>query len=118
MFYKEWIDFVVFPLDSNKCLTREMRLDISNAVSVRDSNYSPELGTKKGVIFPKHNIFFDNDKFEKMFISDLGQVVIWTKKRVWGLYRLEAMERMQFLPRHPDSDELWGYSNGLNHIEA
>jgi hypothetical protein len=117
MFYKKWVDFVIYPLDSNKVLTREQRLDVSTAVLVTDANYTPELGTEKGVVFPKEQIFFDDDEFETMWMGETGGVIIWTKKRVWCLYKLEAMERMQFVPRHPDSDELWLSAHKLNKLE-
>ena len=114
MFYKEWIDFVTFPLDSNKVISREQRLDTSTAILVTDSDYTPQLGTERGVIFPKELIFFDDDEFETMWFGETGQVIVWTKKRVWNIYILEALERMQFLPRSPDSDELWSSVNKLD----
>jgi hypothetical protein len=99
--YKEWVDFVSFPLDPEKCYTRVQRLDITNAVSVNSENYTPELGTEKGVIVTKDHIFFDDDEFEEMLISDYGQVIVWTKKRVWTLQDQGHREKLVFLPRHP-----------------
>lgn len=106
MLYKEWIDFVIYPLDSNRVLTREQRLDTSNAIRVTDPNYTPTLGTEKGTIFTKEQIIFDfdNDEFEAIAIGYTGSVTIWTRKRVWALFKFEAVEKLRFLPRNPDSD--------------
>lgn len=104
MFYKEWVDFVIFPLNGDKVTSREQRLDISNAVRVDDESYTPENGTECGVIFPKEWIFLDGDEFQEMFVGDDGQVFIWTEKRVWTLYcRLDGAEKAIYLPRNPDS---------------
>lgn len=101
MIYTEWIDFVSFPLDPEKCYTREQRLDLTNAVRVDSGDYTPELGTEKGVIVPKNFIFFDDDELEAMSINKGGGVIIWTKKRVWTLQNQGHREKLIFLPRHP-----------------
>lgn len=107
MIYREWIDFVIFPLDPNKVLSQKTRLDTSTAVRVSDPNYTPELATQEGVIFEKEIILFDDDEFEAIGITDYGDVCIWTKKRVWTLFRrISGMEKMTYVPRHPDSEEL------------
>ncbi len=68
------------------------------------------------MVYPKDQVFFD-DEFEAMWVGDTGGVIIWTKKRVFCLYKLEAMERMQFVPRPPDSDDLWVSINELKILE-
>ncbi len=110
MLFNEWVDFVVYPLDSNKVLNREQRLDTSKAIYVTDLDYTPEIGTEKGTIFTKDQIIFDfeDDEFETMWVSETGKIVIWTKKRVWTLYcRIDGMERMIYLPRNPDLSQLF-----------
>ena len=107
MLYEEWIDFVIYPLDSNRVLTREQRLDTSNAVRVSDKDYTPTIGTEKGTIYPKESVFFDfnNDKFEAMAIDNYGGVVIWTTKKVWFLLNDRGLEKLKYVPRHPDSEK-------------
>ena len=106
MLYKKWIDFVIYPLDSNRVLTREQRLDTSKAIRVTDLNYTPDIGTERGTVYTKNLIIFDfdNDEFEAIAIGITGSVTIWTRKRVWSLCKLEVMERMIFFPRNPNSD--------------
>lgn len=102
MFYKEWIDFVSFPLDPYRCNSREQRIDLSSAISTDSEEYTPELGTEKGSIVTKDFIIFDNDKFEVMQISDYGKIIIWTTKRVWHLQDQGNREKLIFLPRNPE----------------
>lgn len=99
--YKKWIDFVSFPLAPEKCHTKEQRLNLKDAVTVNSENYTPALGTEKGVIISQNLILFDDDEFEEMLISDYGQVIIWTRKRVWSLQDQGYREKLIFLPRHP-----------------
>lgn len=105
MIYKEWIDFVSYPLDPNKITSREQRLDLADAVVPTSPHYKIE----NGAIITKEFIHleYDNDEFEAMAISDYGDVCIWTKKKVWFLLRRgEMMEKMMFVQRHPDSVEV------------
>ena len=105
MLYKEWVDFVTFPLDAEKCYSREQRLNLSEAVSVDSPDYTPELGTEKGVITPKQFIFFEDDEFEAMEITDYGHVFIWTDKKVWTLHNAGGLERLLYVPRHPNPED-------------
>lgn len=103
MLYKEWIDFVIFPSDSNKVKTREERLNTKGAVSYleNDGESAKEFGLI--VNWNDYTMNPDNDKFEAMWVDDDGNVIIWTEKRVWSLHRrIDGKEKMTYLPRNPD----------------
>jgi exosome complex RNA-binding protein Rrp42 (RNase PH superfamily) len=100
-FYRKWVDFVSFPLDSEKCYSSRQRLDLTNAMQVNDEDYSPEKGMETGVIVTMDQIIIEDDEFEEMQISNYGHVIIWTKKRVWYLQAQGTIERLIFTPRHP-----------------
>jgi hypothetical protein len=112
--YYEWIDFVTFPRDPNRIMTKEARLECSNAIriakeslsSVEEINKQVELIAKFGGVVTKDQIVTEDDEFEVMEITDYGKVAIWTKKRVWTLLRQGDMERLTFLPRHPQFSQI------------
>jgi hypothetical protein len=110
MLYKEWIDFVIYPSDSNRVKTREERLDTQNAIPEIERYGNPELAKKVGFIVNWNDYVFtyDNDKFEAMWIDDIGNVTIWTEKRVWSLHRrIDGKEKIIYVPRNPDLSQLF-----------
>jgi exosome complex RNA-binding protein Rrp42 (RNase PH superfamily) len=100
-FYKKWVDFVSFPLDSEKCYSSQQRLDLTNAVSANTEDYTPEKVAERGIIVTIDQIIIDDDEFEEMQISNYGHVIIWTKKRVWYLQNQGNKEKLIFISRHP-----------------
>ena len=108
MLYKEWTDFVVFPSDSSKVETREDRLRTENALSQNERFENPELAKKVGYIVSWNDYDFKEDVFEAMWIDEIGNVIIWTDKRIWSLHRrIDGKEKMTYLPRHPDLNLLF-----------
>lgn len=110
MLYKEWIDFVVYPSDADKVETREQRLDTQNAVPEIERYENPELAKENGFIVNWNDYVctHDGDKFEAMWIDDMGNVTIWTEKRVWLLHRrIDSKEQMVYVPRNPDLNLLF-----------
>ena len=108
MLYKKWIDFVVYPADANRVKSREERLKTDGAVSELEND--GELGKKFGLMvsWNDYGFIYDGDKFEAMWIDDNGNVIIWTEKRVWSLHRrIDGKERMTYLPRNPDLNQLF-----------
>ena len=109
MLYKEWIDFVVYPSDSNKVKTREERIDTKNTVPAIEKYENYELAKKVGYAVSWNDSEMSNDdKFEAMWIDDDGNVIVWTEKRVWSLHcRIDGKEKMIYLPRNPDLIQLF-----------
>lgn len=108
MLYREWVDFVVFPSDSEKVTTRKERLNTKNALSQDEKFLKPELAKKVGFIVSRNDYEFKDDVFEAMWIDECGNVIIWTEKRVWSLHRrLDGKEKMTYLPRNPDLSQLF-----------
>ena len=108
MLYKEWVDFVVYPSDTDRVNTREERLNTENAISDNERLRNPELAKKIGYIVNWNDYAFKDDVFEALWIDDNGNVIIWTEKRVWSLHRrLDGKEKMIYLPRNPDLSELF-----------
>ena len=100
MLYKKWVDFVVYPSDSNRVKTREERINTSGAIPELEND--GELGKKFGLIvsWSDYAFNYDNDKFEAMWIDDDGNVIIWTEKRIWSLHRrIDGKEKMTYVPR-------------------
>jgi hypothetical protein len=103
MLYNEWIDFVVFPSDSEKVKTREERLKTEKALSQDEKFKNPELAKEFGYVVSWKDYDFKDDIFEAMWIDEDGNVIIWTEKRVWSLHRrIDGKEKMTYLPRNPD----------------
>jgi hypothetical protein len=108
MLYKKWIDFIVFPSDTNKVKTREDRLNTKNALTQNERFENPELAKKLGYIVDWDGFEFKDDDFEAIWIDDIGNVIIWTDKRIWTLYqRIDGKEGMIYLPRNPDLNLLF-----------
>jgi hypothetical protein len=107
MLYKKWINFIVFPSDTNKVKTREDRLNTKNALTQAEKFENTELAKKLGYIVSWDDYNFKDDDFEAIWIDDIGNVIIWTDKRIWSLHRrIDGKEKMFYLPRNPDSDLL------------
>jgi len=103
MLYKEWIDFVVYPSDANKVKTREERIFTERALSQDERFENPETAKQNGFIVGWKDYDFNDDVFEAMWIDDMGNVTIWTEKRVWSLHRrIDGKEKMTYVPRNPD----------------
>lgn len=103
MLYKEWIDFVVYPSDANKVKTREERIFTENALSQNERFENPETAKQNSFVVSWKDYDFNDDVFEAMFIDDVGNVTIWTEKRVWSLHRrIDGKEKMTYVPRNPD----------------
>jgi hypothetical protein len=110
MLYKTWIDFVVYPSNTNKVKTREDRLAVQNAVSQTEKYENPELAKKKGFIvnWNDYEMLSKDDNFDTMWIDNAGNVIIWTEKRVWSLHRrIDGKEKMTYVPRNPDLSQLF-----------
>ena len=106
-FYSEWVDFVIYPNDINRAWTKAARLDCSKAIRFEDGKYDEsEINesdiNERGLVVTKNSVIFEeDDEFETMQVIEGGRVLIFTKKRVWFLQHLANMERLIFLPRHP-----------------
>ena len=91
MIYYEWKEFVTCPLDSEHIRSRAERLD----TSLREGVWrSPPLSTILG----------PGDVFECMKVGDFGEVMIWTRDRVWFLAREGyggQIEKLRYVPRNP-----------------
>jgi len=108
MLYKEWINFVVYPSDANRVKNREERLSTQDSLSVIESRENPELAKKIGFIVNWNDYDFKDDVFEAMWIDEIGNVIIWTEKRVWSLHRrIDGKEKMTYLPRNSDLSQLF-----------
>lgn len=102
--YHEWVDFVIYPDNPRRVTSREARLMTSNAIVVTHSSQLPKA-REQGARAQLSNILFDDDEFEAMEINDYGEVFIWTKRRVWKLFRLYEYEKLIFFPRHPPTSD-------------
>lgn len=108
MLYKKWIDFVVFPSDSNKVKTREDRLKTESALSQNERIENPEVAKEVGYFVSWNDYDFKDEVFESMWIDEDGNVIIWTDKKVWSLHRrIDGKEKMIYLPRNPDLNLLF-----------
>ena len=108
MLYKEWIDFVVYSSDADKVKTRQQRLDTRNAISNLDVNFSPEIAKQNGLLIDDHYLLTRHkDQFEAAWITDDGDVFIWTQQNVWTIHRrIDGKEKLVFVPRNPDIEVL------------
>jgi hypothetical protein len=109
MLFQEWHDFVTYPLDPNRVTTLRERLDTSRAFRLQaDGQYPPGFkpSGKEGVVEISMVIRGD-DVFERMSISDYGDVCIWTRDKVWVLLRRGSggMEKLMYVLRHPPKDD-------------
>jgi hypothetical protein len=109
MIFREWHEFITYPLDPDRVRTRAERLDLSDGFRRDNSgkypeDYEPSSG--RGLIIDLELIVYNGDKFECMEITDYGEVVIWTCQKVWLLNRknTNGMEKLLYLPRHPPNN--------------
>ena len=106
MLFREWKDFVSYPLDPSRVRTRNERLDTSKACRRgNDGKYPPDYlsSPDHGAVIDRHILFYDDDVFECMEVTDYGDVTVWTRDKVWHLFRRNTgnMEKLMFLRRHP-----------------
>lgn len=94
--YNKWVDFVTFPTDLDKITSEGQRINTFDLVH--------GLEGEEGFLVTQNNILFDEDEFEAMEINKGGAVTIWTKKRVWTLHRDRGLEKLFYVPRHPNLD--------------
>lgn len=84
----EWQDFVIFPKDPDRIKAREERLALA-------------LQEEGGFVVKKDLLVRPGDEFEAMRVSELGDVEVWTRKKVWALLRKHGMEKLFFVSRQP-----------------
>jgi hypothetical protein len=106
MLFRQWKDFVSFPLDPDRVRTRDERLDTSRAYRrERDGKYPHDHrpSPDRGLVIDLGVVLYDDDAFECMEVTDYGDVTIWTRDKVWHLFRKSTnrMEKLMFLSRHP-----------------
>ena len=107
MFFRDWHDFVTYPLNPDRVHTRAARLDTSAAFRRGpDRNYSNEYSqsSDKGAVIDQTLIVQYGDAFECMEIDDFGLVTIWTSQKVWFLVRdglAGGIEKLRYVQRHP-----------------
>ena len=101
-FFNKWTEFVSYPKDPNRVLTKSARLDCSCTIRIGKEKPSVADVDKYGWIVTQENVVFENDdEFEVMEIIQSGRVLIFTEKRVRTLRHQGDKERLIFLPRHP-----------------
>jgi hypothetical protein len=91
----DWQDFVIFPTDPKRIRTREERLDLSLV----------SCGARAVLCADKDKLVAPGDEYAGMHIDDRGNVIVWTRKRVCVLQRLNGMETYLLLPRHPFNEQ-------------
>lgn len=106
MIFREFQEFVTYPLDRDRVRTRAERLDTSKASRLGPNGRYPEdyLASKgDGAVIGVDQIVWEGDIFECMEVDDYGNVCIWTQLRVWVLLRKETanLEKLIYVPRHP-----------------
>ena len=107
MLFKQWREFVIYPLNSDKVKTFEQRVDISQAYRISSNEKYPQYledNVKNGIIFDHATVVAGEDEFEAMNIDQFGHVIIWTIKKVWYLNKEgenSKIEKMRYVPRNP-----------------
>jgi len=107
MIFREWHDFVTYPLDPERVHTRVARLDIAAAYRRGQNGQYPEEysgSLDRGAIIDQAFLVKDGDIFECMEIDDFGHVTIWTSQKIWFLVRdgsSGGIEKLRYVPRHP-----------------
>ncbi len=96
--FREWHDFVTYPLDPERIKTAQERLDTAGKVRVGEADYRMEEG---GVV-TEPLLIRDGDALEAMRVHDSGGVTIWTTKWVFFLMRDRGLEKSFCVPRHPE----------------
>jgi hypothetical protein len=110
MIFREWQDFVTYPLDPDRVRTKGERLDTSAAFRRGlDGKYPQDYGpsSSRGAIVDLGMIVYESDVFESMEVNDYGDVLVWTRHKVWLLLRRNTagMEKLIYVPRHPPQDD-------------
>ena len=109
MLFKDWHDFVVYPMDPERVHTRAARIDTSTACRLGpNGRYPDEYSSNKnaGAVIDQTYVTQFGDAFESMEIDDYGSVMIWTRDNVWCIRRDRGMEKLIFLPRNPPNQPL------------
>ena len=106
MIFREWQEFVTYPLDPNRVRTKAERLDTSEAFRRGlDGKYPQDCkpSSSRATIIDLGMIVYDGDVFERMEVTDQGDVLIWTHEKVWMLLRKNTagIEKLIYVPRHP-----------------
>ena len=106
MLFDTWIEFVTYPGDPDRVLTRDQRLDTADAARLGPDGRYPEDADldEEGAVVPLSTILglSADDDFEAMAVSDAGGVFIWTRDWVWCLYGDRGLERLKAVPREPE----------------
>lgn len=105
-FYDSWTDFVRYPGTPQKIRSSKDRTDTANAMKVNEDNVRHYFDKEivPGFIITEREILFrEGDEFECTYISDHGQVYIWTRFSVWTLLPEEG-DKPVFLERYPNAD--------------
>ncbi len=89
--FRVFKNFIMFPLDPSFIKSREQRLNIRLADS-----------SKKIHLIEKSVFEQFGDEFEAMEINEFGDVILWTKKKVWHIHKNKKMEKLLYLPRNPE----------------
>lgn len=98
--FREWHDFVTYPLDPDAVRTEARRLRTDDAtIATHELNgvaaHQPFLVRKSDIISEP------DDAFEAMEVTPYGVVTIWTSKNVWMLLQDRGIEKLRFFRRHP-----------------
>jgi hypothetical protein len=110
MVFREWQEFVTYPLDPNRVRTKAERLDTRGAFRRGiDGKYPQdyESSSSRAAIIDLGMIVYDGDVFERMEVTEYGDVLVWTRQKVWLLLRKNTagMEKLIYVPRHPPKDD-------------
>jgi hypothetical protein len=110
MFFKEWQDFVTYPLDPERVRTSAARLDTSVAFHRGpDGRYPKDYKPSKGAVIDRDVVVKGDDVFEGMCVDNLGHMQIWTRQYIWLLVRdgkSGGIEKLRRWSRHPPIDHL------------
>ena len=99
--FTHWVDFVRFPLDPDRAIRAEHRLDTKRAdrFPSKEANWN----WPNGYLVIESDVAWewDDDVFEALCIGAYGSINIWTKKRVWCMRRQGNIEKLVFVQRDP-----------------
>ena len=99
----EWTDFVICTLSPDVINSKDRRLGIGIEHLSEENKFHT---------ITKDHCVYDDDEFEAMLIEG-ASIMIWTLKKVWVIRREGPMERLLYLPRHPETR--YRYDNSQNH---
>jgi hypothetical protein len=95
-----WTDFIILPNEIGGIQTYQERVNVARAVDTSTNGWDAHL---HAALITEDKVTQPNDLFEAMEISERGDVMIWTTKRIWYIRReCNAKERLRFVPRHPE----------------